>query len=131
VAIGLAAAAIRLPVLAFAVGVYLPLSTMAPIFFGGLLRHLLGRKVSPEAGERRREGGVLFASGLVGGEGLLGVLLAMWVVFVRNGEKIKGFLPPHMPDYFAPLTALLALAVLIAILAHFACRNSETQSKRS
>jgi len=131
VAIGLAAAAIRLPVLAFAVGVYLPLSTMAPIFFGGLLRHLLSRKVSPETGERRREGGVLFASGLVGGEGLLGVLLAMWVVFVRNGEKIKGFLPPHMPEYFAPLTALFALTVLVAILAHFACRNAERASKRS
>ena len=77
--IGLAAAMFKIPVLAFAVGVYLPLSTMGAVFLGGLMRHLLTRSQSPEEAERRREKGVLFGSGLVGGGGLTGVVLALWV----------------------------------------------------
>lgn len=67
----------RIPSLPFAVGVYLPVTTMVPVFFGGGLRWLLERS-APGAEEReaRRERGVLFGSGLVGGEGLLGVVIA-------------------------------------------------------
>ncbi len=67
VGIGLVASLFRIPVLAFAVGVYLPLSTMAAVFLGGLARYVLTRDQIPEEAERRREQGVLFGSGLVGG----------------------------------------------------------------
>ncbi|MCF7804459.1 MAG: oligopeptide transporter, OPT family [Candidatus Marinimicrobia bacterium] len=89
VGIALVAYALKLPVLAFAVGVYLPLSTMAPVFLGGFLRYLLTRNQPEEEAERRREQGVLFGSGLVGGEGLLGVGLAAWVA-AKGGERIQG-----------------------------------------
>ncbi len=89
VGIALVAMALRLPVLPFAVGVYLPLYTMGAVFCGGLLRWWLTRGQSPEEAERRREKGVLFGSGLVGGGGLTGVLLAVWVF--ASGEKIAGF----------------------------------------
>jgi putative OPT family oligopeptide transporter len=68
---------LRLPTLAFAVGVYLPVATMVPIFFGGTLRRFLEKSApSTEVAEQRRERGVLFGSGLVGGEGLVGVGIA-------------------------------------------------------
>jgi len=67
---------LRLPSLAFAVGVYLPLSTMTPVFLGGLLRWMLTRSQPEATAEARTERGVLMGSGFVGGEGLLGVGLA-------------------------------------------------------
>jgi putative OPT family oligopeptide transporter len=74
----------RIPSLPFAVGVYLPVATMVPVFFGGLLRWWLERRAaSHDQREDRREAGVLLGSGLVGGEGLMGVgvaLAAGWAV---------------------------------------------------
>jgi putative OPT family oligopeptide transporter len=64
--------------LAFAIGVYLPLSSMAPIFVGGCVRRLVdSRRKSAE--EQEDDSGVLAASGLVAGEGLAGVLVAALV----------------------------------------------------
>ena len=59
--------------LAFAIGVYLPLSTMAPLYVGGCVR-VLAERVGRKASES--DPGVLAASGLVAGEGLAGVLVA-------------------------------------------------------
>ncbi|HUF10485.1 MAG TPA: oligopeptide transporter, OPT family [Rhodothermales bacterium] len=68
-----------IPSLAFSVGVYLPVSTMVPIYFGGFLRRFAERRAtSKEDAESRREQGILFGSGLVGGEGLFGVLIAAY-----------------------------------------------------
>jgi putative OPT family oligopeptide transporter len=100
VGIAAVAALFRVPTLPFAVGVYLPLSTMGAVFLGGLLRWHLTRKQSPEVAESRRERGILFGSGLVGGGGLTGVLLAIWVVAVRGGHPIAGF-PPALSNPLA------------------------------
>lgn len=117
VGIGLVASMFKIPVLAFAVGVYLPLSTMAAVFLGGLMRHLLTRRQPAAEAERRREQGVLFGSGLVGGGGLTGVLLALWVG-VRGGEKIVGF-PPNISEPAAQVLSLLTIAALLGIMAVF------------
>jgi uncharacterized oligopeptide transporter (OPT) family protein len=111
VAIGVVASMFKIPVLAFAVGVYLPLSTMGAVFLGGLTRYLLTRNQNPEVAEQRRERGVLFGSGLVGGGGLTGVILAVWVG-IRGGQRIEGF-PPNVAHWiemvFAAVTILLIL----------------------
>ena len=117
VGIGLVASLFRIPVLAFAVGVYLPLSTMAAVFLGGLMRYLLMRAQPAAEAERRREQGVLFGSGLVGGGGLTGVLLALWVA-VRGGKRIEGF-PLHLPDAAEQALALLAIAAILGIMLIF------------
>jgi putative OPT family oligopeptide transporter len=111
IGIGLVASLFRIPVLAFAVGVYLPLSTMAAVFLGGLLRFILTRRQPREEAERRREEGVLFGSGLVGGGGLTGVLLAVWVG-ARGGRPIEGF-PLSLPAFGQEA---LALATIFAML---------------
>ena len=73
----------KLPSLAFAVGVYLPVSLMTPILVGGLMRLALNQKYE-KAGEtedgvsvlaERREQGVLYASGMIAGAALVGVLI--------------------------------------------------------
>jgi putative OPT family oligopeptide transporter len=122
VGIACVAALFKIPTLAFAVGVYLPLSTMGAVFFGGLLRWYLGRNQTPEVKERRRERGVLFGSGLVGGGGLTGVILAVWVVAVRGGREISGF-PPNVPDWASMLLAAGTIALLLFIMAYHARRE--------
>ncbi len=81
VALGIAIAVVcelfRIPSLAFAVGVYLPVSTMTPLFVGGLIRWWMERGANDEETvQGRRERGILLGSGFVGGEGLLGVAIA-------------------------------------------------------
>jgi putative OPT family oligopeptide transporter len=123
IGVGIAAVAslFRIPVLAFAVGVYLPLSTMAAVFLGGLLRHLLTRGLPAAKAESRRERGVLFGSGLVGGGGLTGVLLALWVA-VRGGQKIEG-IPLDLTEPLSQFLSLAAVAAMLGILALVAMRR--------
>ena len=66
--------------LAFAIGVYLPLATMMPIFVGGCVRGLVERgRAARSAADTDSDPGVLAASGIVAGEGLAGVLVAALV----------------------------------------------------
>ena len=111
VAIALIAESLRLPTLAFAVGVYLPVATMVPIFLGGMLRLFLERGARGEQEkDERRERGILFGSGLVGGEGLLGVVIAGVAFFLKRTPEGIGF---AWAGAAAPFVALAAFAALI------------------
>jgi putative OPT family oligopeptide transporter len=110
VAIALVATAVGMPPLAFAVGVYLPVATMVPVFLGGLLRYAIGKTARNEAeAARRQEEGILFGSGLVGGEGLLGVGIA--AVAFNLGRAPVG-IGPEWAGAAAPFVALAAFAAL-------------------
>lgn len=106
--------------LAFAVGVYLPLSTFTPLFIGGMLRLLL-EKTSKTQQEKddRRERGVLLGSGLVGGEGLLGVGIAAVAFF--KGSAPTGF-GTAWAGTLAPVTALLAFMGLVWLFRKYALK---------
>ena len=88
--ISLAAQLMGVRPLAFAVGIYLPLSTMTPVFIGGVLRwvleHVMTRK--DEEIEGRADQGILFGSGLIAGEGIMGVLIAFYAFFLGKPEGI-------------------------------------------
>src|SRR5690606_30049594 len=64
------------PSLPYAVGLYLPLGLSTPIFVGGIVRWLVERRAPETVLSARREAGVLYASGLIAGAALLGVLIA-------------------------------------------------------
>lgn len=66
-----------LPGLAFAVGIYLPLGSLTPIYVGGIVRRLVEARRGGKEGES--DSGVLAASGMIAGEGLAGVLIAFLV----------------------------------------------------
>lgn len=90
VGIALACEVFRIPSLPFAVGVYLPVATMTPVFLGGMLRWWLARRAATEEeATARRDRGVLLGSGFVGGEGLLGVGIAAAAFII--GGKPEGF----------------------------------------
>ena len=73
----------RFPVLAVAVGVYLPLGLSVPIFMGGILAHVLKKKAASQSADKQQvkeSSGLLLASGLITGEALMGVLVAIAAV---------------------------------------------------
>ncbi len=121
VGIGLVASLFRVPVLAFAVGVYLPLSTMAAVFLGGMARLFLTRGCPADVAERRREQGVLFGSGLVGGGGLTGVVLALWVV-ARGGRPIQGW-QLDLPNVALQGLALATIMLIVGLMGLWAVRG--------
>ncbi len=113
-AIALVAELLHLPSLAFAVGIYLPVSTMTPVFLGGLLRFIMEKRAADadEANERR-ERGVLFGSGLVGGEGLLGVGIAAYAVLMTRAPEGIGSAWAGALEPFFPLLPFVALVWLL------------------
>jgi putative OPT family oligopeptide transporter len=110
--VGIALSAILCGVsgLAFAIGVYLPLASMAAIYAGGVLRAIADRRAAATAGAGPAEArpGVLAASGLVAGEGLAGVLVAG---LVASGVIAKS----HPPRLDGDLGRLAAMALVGAI----------------
>ena len=85
---------IGIPVLPFAIGVYLPVQLNACIMIGGLVR-LAVDKIKKDEDEKKRitNDGILFCSGMIAGEGLVGILLALLAVFgVNKILDISGFL---------------------------------------
>jgi len=105
--IAITAELLKIPSLPFAVGVYLPVSTMTPIFFGGMLKLWLEKSSRDEQqAVERRDRGVLLGSGFVGGEGLLGVAIAG--IAFWQGARPQGFgLGWLGPDWFANLASFL------------------------
>jgi uncharacterized oligopeptide transporter (OPT) family protein len=87
-----------IPSLAFAVGVYLPLATSAPIFIGGMLRWLVDRQRAGElkahkmdeaelAADADRSPGVLAASGYIAGGAIAGIVIAINAALLAPVEK--------------------------------------------
>ena len=113
-----------IPSLAFAVGVYLPLSSSTPIFVGGMLRLLVDRWLRKHkfrghdlnedelVAEGDKSSGVLLASGYIAGGALAGIVIAI-MAGVPNlapmNERIASWADTHNPFYSGPSADLLAL----------------------
>jgi putative OPT family oligopeptide transporter len=112
----------RVPVLAAAVGIYLPLDVTSPIFLGGLLAWFAeralraktpnGAQLSSEDIERMSRKGTLFAAGMITGEALMGILMAIPIVVYQSAEIMA--LPKSLQ--LAPLLAeWLGVFILVGL----------------
>ncbi|MCI2244046.1 MULTISPECIES: oligopeptide transporter, OPT family [Xanthomonas] len=115
----------RVPVLAAAIGIYLPLELMVPIFLGGLLTHLVERfhkiRADDEEGrDRVHRPGTLFAAGLITGEALMGIAIA--VPIVASGRADVLALPEafHLNQWYG-----LALLAFVGWLLYRTGRKGE------
>lgn len=109
----------RTPVLAVAVGIYLPLELTVPIFAGGLIAWLAGRAVrarhtgtgasADEAVAASERKGLLFSSGLITGEALVGILLAIPFAAFQSTDVLS-----LAPAGFEPVAQWLGMAAFVA-----------------
>lgn len=82
---------LRIPVLPFAVGLYLPIHLSTPMMVGGAIKWFFDRKKegeSEKAHKEKIERGILYSSGLIAGEGLVGILLAVFAIIKIKGEYL-------------------------------------------
>ena len=108
-----------IPVLPFAIGVYLPVQLNACIMVGGLVR-LAFEKMKKEEKEKKEiiSDGILFCSGMIAGEGLVGILLAFLAVF-GVGEMIDISGKLNLPTVVANVGSLVVFALIILCLCKF------------
>ena len=94
----------RFPILVVAIGIYLPVELTLPIFIGGMLNHF----ASKTASEDGNNNGLLMASGLITGEALMAIFIAVPLFFDKN----------YWPSLSlpAPMNDLVGLAIIIMIL---------------
>ena len=108
-----------IPVLPFAIGVYLPVQLNACIMVGGIIR-LIFDKMKKEEKEKEAiiTDGVLYCSGMIAGEGLVGILLAVFAVIGINGViDISGVL--NLSAGVANVLSLVVFALMILCLLKF------------
>lgn len=81
---------LRIPVLPFAVGLYLPIHLSTPMVVGGWIRSFFEKKKMSSEEERKEkvENGILYSSGLIAGEGLIGILLAVFAIIPLKGGSL-------------------------------------------
>ena len=104
---------LKMPVMPFAVGMYLPFSLSAGIMAGGIVRIFVEKKKGTEAEKKARtDRGLLFTSGMIAGEGIVGILLAVFAV-VKIDSKI--ILPFQLPQ-IGSLVLYIALLVLLYVV---------------
>lgn len=86
--VALVAEILRIPVLPFAIGLYLPIHLSTPIMAGGLIRLYLERRKYPTREEKEDavQSGILYTSGMIAGEGIIGILLAVCAI-IRVGDR--------------------------------------------
>ena len=103
--------AFRMPVLAVAVGIYLPIALSVPIFIGGLLSWFIHRRQTGAERESASRKGLLLAAGLITGEALVGILLA--IPIAAN----KGDNPLALTKEGAVLAEWPGILVLVVVMA--------------
>lgn len=118
-----------IPVLPFAIGVYLPVQLNACIMVGGLIRLALDR-MKKEDDEKKRivNDGVLFCSGMIAGEGLVGILLALLAVFgVSEALDVSARL--NLPQAAADAGSIIVFILIILSALKFSLFRKTKKNK--
>ncbi len=109
---------LKIPVMPFAVGMYLPFSLSAGIMAGGAVRFIV-EKIKGTDGEKKERGdrGVLFTSGLIAGEGIMGIVLAILAVAgVDSAIKL---------DFSLPQIGSLIIFIVLLFYLYKVCMKKE------
>ena len=123
-----------IPVLPFAIGLYLPIHLSVPMMIGGCVRWLVEKTRKDKEQKEASENGVLYSSGLIAGEGLVGITLAVFAIIkLPNGntlgDAIGGFLPGLIPALgnvnVGNIIGIIAFALLTFSLWKFCVTKSK------
>lgn len=120
---------IGIPVLPFAIGVYLPVHLNACILVGGIVRLIFDKM---KGDEEKKKGtindGILFCSGMIAGEGLVGIILAILaVVGLDQVIDISGLL--GLPEAVSKILSLVVFALIVLSLLKFSVWKKRKKEK--
>lgn len=120
-----------IPVLPFAIGLYLPIELSSCIMIGGVLRWALEKKKykSGEQKESAISNGVLCCSGMIAGEGLIGILLAVFAVVKVNGRSLAEYIDLSGRVNLGQIGALVVLALVILSILKFTIWNKKVDKE--
>lgn len=127
--LAIAVEVVGIPVLPFAIGVYLPVQLNACIMVGGLIRLGLEKsKKEKKDKERMISDGMLYCSGMIAGEGIVGILLALFAVFKINEViDLSGML--NLSEPVATIGSLVVFALIILLVLKFSLWKKKKESK--
>ena len=111
---------LRIPVMPFAIGLYLPIYLNATIMIGGVVRMVMDarKNVDEKTKEQQSTDGTLYCAGMIAGEGLVGILLAIFAVFGINtsiGESVN----------FGNIGGVILMVLMIASLFYFSLKKKK------
>ena len=111
---------LRIPVMPFAIGLYLPIYLNATIMIGGVVRMVMdGRKnVDEKTKEQQATDGTLYCAGMIAGEGLVGILLAIFAVFGINTSIEESV-------NFGNIGGVILMVLMIASLLYFSLKKKK------
>jgi putative OPT family oligopeptide transporter len=106
----------RTPVLAVTIGIYLPLELAVPIMLGGIVNYTVTRfhahrKTPPEEVETSKRNGLLFASGLITGEALMGIVLAIPIIILKQYDRNM----PLIQDSMGFMGELIGVVLILSV----------------
>lgn len=108
----------RLHLMPVAVGIYLPVTLAVPIFCGGLLRWIVEKKRSKV--DESKDGGVLMGSGLIAGEAIMGVIIALVIYFAGDVLELKA--NPVIQEWLS----IVAFVAVVSVMYRFAMSSRKS-----
>lgn len=123
-----------IPVLPFAIGLYLPIHLSTPMMVGGLVKWIVDKKSTSEKEKKDTDAnGVLYSSGLIAGEGLVGIFLAILAIIPVRDTNVGNIIGEFLPQMFPALAdanvgniiGLAAFALLTFSLWKFCYRKTK------
>lgn len=121
---------LQMPVLPFAIGLYLPIHLSTPIMAGGLIRLYIDKKKfnSEKTKNNVIETGILYTSGLIAGEGLIGILLAVFAIIPFAGGTLGEYIDLSARGIsLGNIGGLIFFAVLLLSILKFTVWNKKVQ----
>lgn len=121
--LALALEILRVPVMPFAIGLYLPVQLSAGIMVGGVVRLALDKMKSKKEEEKKQivSNGTLYCAGMIAGEGLVGILMAFFAI-IKIGENSIGDILGgiiNLSGAAGNIVGLIVLALMVLSLLKF------------
>ena len=118
---------LRIPVLPVAIGIYLPVQLNACIMVGGLIRLFFDKMKEGKKKDKTISNGILFCSGMIAGEGLVGIILAILaVVGVSEVLDLSKFIT--LPSWASSIGSIVVFGLIILSLLKFTIWNKKSNT---
>lgn len=127
--LALALEVLRVPVMPFAIGLYLPVQLSTGIMVGGVIRLIMDKRKMKDEKKKEQQisNGTLYCAGMIAGEGLIGIMLAVFALIPFGGDNLGAWLGSlfNLTGTAGNVVGLLILAAMVLLLLKFSVWRKE------